>query len=150
NTLADVAMKYWKTDLRPDLDNIVPTGTQNPAFWQHMVTFGISIGLRGTLAQGSVAQALQDGRPRRNGTAVNWPDPTDNENAERIDDLLHAAVNGHGEFIAATSAGQFRDSLTSVLGQIQARLASGSNVARSEEHTSELQSRENLVCRLLL
>lgn len=129
NTLADVAMKYWKTDLRPDLDNIVPTGTQNPAFWQHMVTFGISIGLKGTLDQGSVAQVLQDGRPRRNGTAVNWPDPTDNENAERIDDLLHAAVNGHGEFIAATSADQFRDSLTSVLGQIQARLASGSNVA---------------------
>src|SRR5690606_41370093 len=26
----------------------------------------------------------------------------------------------------------------------------GSDVARSEEHTSELQSRENLVCRLLL
>src|SRR5690606_16505948 len=129
NTLADVAMKYWKTDLRPDLDNIVPTGTQNPAFWQHMVTFGISIGLKGTLDQGSVAQVLQDGRPRKNGTAVNWPDPTDSENAERIDDLLHAAVNGHGEFIAATSADQFRDSLTSVLGQIQARLASGSNVA---------------------
>ncbi|WP_155951990.1 PilC/PilY family type IV pilus protein [Pseudoxanthomonas suwonensis] len=129
NTLADVAMKYWKTDLRSDLDNIVPTGTQNPAFWQHMVTFGISIGLKGTLDQGSVAQVLQDGRPRRNGTDVNWPDPTDDENAERIDDLLHAAVNGHGEFIAATSADQFRDSLTSVLGQIQARLASGSNVA---------------------
>src|SRR5690606_40360376 len=27
---------------------------------------------------------------------------------------------------------------------------SGQNAARSEEHTSELQSRENLVCRLLL
>src|SRR5690606_40381667 len=26
----------------------------------------------------------------------------------------------------------------------------GSDIARSEEHTSELQSRENLVCRLLL
>src|SRR5690606_373265 len=30
------------------------------------------------------------------------------------------------------------------------RLAAGRPVARSEEHTSELQSRENLVCRLLL
>jgi len=129
NTLADVAMKYWKTDLRPDLVNIVPTSTQNPAFWQHMVTFGISIGLKGTLDQGSVAQVVQDGRPRKNGDPVDWPDPTNREDAERIDDLLHAAVNGHGEFIAATSADQFRDSLTSVLGQIQARLASGSNVA---------------------
>src|SRR5690606_42017761 len=31
-----------------------------------------------------------------------------------------------------------------------ARAADGRRVGRSEEHTSELQSRENLVCRLLL
>lgn len=129
NTLADVAMKYWKTDLRPDQDNIIPTSADNPAFWQHMVTFGISIGLKGTLDQTSVAQVLRDGRPRRNGTNVDWPDPTDTENAERIDDLLHAAVNGRGDFIAATSADRFREAITSVLGLIQARLASGSNVA---------------------
>src|SRR2546427_7122518 len=30
------------------------------------------------------------------------------------------------------------------------RVASSGNVARSEEHTSELQSQSNLVCRLLL
>src|SRR5690606_40278598 len=30
------------------------------------------------------------------------------------------------------------------------RLAQGGSTLRSEEHTSELQSRENLVCRLLL
>ncbi|ODS63528.1 MAG: hypothetical protein ABS41_05630 [Arenimonas sp. SCN 70-307] len=122
-------MKYWKTDLRPDQDNIIPTSADNPAFWQHMVTFGISIGLKGTLDQTSVSQVLRDGRPRRGGTNVDWPDPTDAENAERIDDLLHAAVNGRGDFIAATSADRFREAITSVLGLIQARLASGSNVA---------------------
>jgi type IV pilus assembly protein PilY1 len=129
NTLADVAMKYWKMDLRPDQDNIIPTSADNSAFWQHMVTFGISIGLKGTVDQTSVAEVLRDGRPRINGTAVDWPDPTDAENAERIDDLLHAAVNGRGDFIAATSADKFREAITSVLGLIQARLASGSNVA---------------------
>ncbi len=129
NTLADVAMKYWKNDLRPDQDNIIPTSADNPAFWQHMVTFGISIGLKGTVDQTSVSQVLRDGRPRINGSAVNWPNPTDAENAERIDDLLHAAVNGRGDFIAATSADRFREAITSVLGLIQARLASGSNVA---------------------
>lgn len=128
-TLADVAMKYWKTDLRPDQDNIIPTGASNPAFWQHMVTFGISIGLKGTVDQGSVAEILRDGRPRINGTAVDWPDPTDTENNERIDDLLHAAVNGHGEFIAANNAETFSTALSGVLGIIQSRLASGSNVA---------------------
>src|SRR5690606_41547433 len=33
---------------------------------------------------------------------------------------------------------------------IEARYWAGSSSRRSEEHTSELQSRENLVCRLLL
>lgn len=139
NTLADVAMKYWKNDLRPGadgLDNLVPTSGNNPAFWQHMVTFGISIGLKGTVDQTSVSQFTSAAnRPRINGVNVNWPDPDmDNtsgtaEIAARIDDLLHAAVNGRGEFIAATNATDFRDALNSVLGQIQARLASGSNVA---------------------
>ncbi|MBW8312599.1 MAG: pre-peptidase C-terminal domain-containing protein [Rhizobium sp.] len=129
NTLADVAMKYWKTDLRTDQDNIMPTSANNPAFWQHMVTFGISIGLKGTVDQGSVAEILRDGRPRINGVAVNWPDPTNTEDAERIDDLLHAAVNGHGEFIAANNAESFSTALSGVLGIIQSRLASGSNVA---------------------
>src|SRR5690606_15591617 len=41
--------------------------------------------------------------------------------------------------------------LGAALGQLGvAALASGDAIARSEEHTSELQSRENLVCRLLL
>ncbi|HEY9142655.1 MAG TPA: PilC/PilY family type IV pilus protein [Arenimonas sp.] len=129
NTLADVAMRYWKYDLRDNLDNIVPTSTSNPAFWQHMVTFGVSIGLKGTVDQTSVADVLAAGRPRINGVAVDWPDPTDGENAERIDDLLHASVNGRGEFIAASNAEDFGTALNSVLGQIQSRLASGSNVA---------------------
>lgn len=129
NTLADVAMQYWKADLRTDLDNIVPTVNDQAAFWQHMVTFGISIGLKGTVDQTSVAQVLEDNGPRIGGNPVAWPNPIDNSGAERIDDLLHAAVNGHGEFIAATSADRFRDALVGVLGQIQSRLASGSNVA---------------------
>ena len=129
NALSDIAMYYWKNDLRGDLDNLVPTTGANPAFWQHMVTFGVSIGLKGTLDQQSVADVMRDGRPRRNGVAVAWPNPTDTENAERIDDLLHAAVNGRGEFIAATDAARFAEQLAGLLGQIQSRLAAGSNVA---------------------
>src|SRR5436309_12313440 len=34
--------------------------------------------------------------------------------------------------------------------RLSARALRGAGAARSEEHTSELQSRENLVCRLLL
>src|SRR5207237_3810775 len=40
--------------------------------------------------------------------------------------------------------------LPAPLGVIEIELASGSRLRRSEEHTSELQSHLNLVCRLLL
>ena len=33
NTLADVAMKYWVSDLRTSTPNEVPTSTEDPAFW---------------------------------------------------------------------------------------------------------------------
>ncbi|TCZ88658.1 pilus assembly protein [Lysobacter sp. N42] len=129
DTLGDIAMRYWKNDLRTDLDNLVPSTPANPAFWQHMATFGISIGLKGSLDQTSVAEVVRDGSPRKNGVNVAWPTPGSGKGVENIDDLLHAAVNGHGEFIAATNAEAFGEALNSVLGQIQARLASGSNVS---------------------
>ncbi|GAB3343419.1 PilC/PilY family type IV pilus protein [Marilutibacter aestuarii] len=123
-TLADVAMHYWKTDLMPNMDNIVPASTLNPAFWQHMVTFGVSLGLKGTLPQTSVADVLRDGA-----SGFNWPDPTDNEDDHRIDDLLHAAVNGHGAFAAASNPVEFANALRSALATIDERTSSGSNIA---------------------
>lgn len=132
DTLADVAMYYWKNDLRPGtggLANIVPTSAANPAFWQHMVTFGISIGLKGTLDQGSVESVVSGGGPRKGGVAVSWPDPTDTEDEERIDDLLHAAVNGHGTFVAASNPTEFASGLQAALAAITERTASFSNIS---------------------
>src|SRR5690606_26238686 len=68
NTLADVAMHYWKRDLRPNLPNNVSPSTLNPAFWQHMVTFGISIGLQGTLNPETDVDRIAEGE-------ISWPDP---------------------------------------------------------------------------
>jgi type IV pilus assembly protein PilY1 len=42
-TLADYAMFYWKSDLRGDLDNTVQINSDDPAFWQHLVTFAITL-----------------------------------------------------------------------------------------------------------
>jgi type IV pilus assembly protein PilY1 len=130
-TLADVAMYYWRRDLRTDIDamghnaatrekNNVPTSAADPAFWQHMVTFGISIGLKGNSGYRSVAEVPAN---------MSWPDPTDNEDADRIDDLLHAAVNGHGRFIAASNPTEFAAGLGEALAAIQQRTSSFSNVA---------------------
>ena len=117
NTLGDIANYYWKTDLRTDLENIVPQSVGNPGYWQHMVTYGISIGLQGTLDPVADLVPLTNGTVNSNGT-TGWPNPTLAENPTRIDDLFHAAVNGRGKFIAATNADAFtaglRDALTNI------------------------------------
>lgn len=120
-TLADVAMHYWKRDLRPTMRNIVPTTAANPAFWQHMVTFGLSIGLSGNTGMGSVRDVPS------NYSA--WPDPMASENGTRIDDLLHAAVNSRGTFVAASDPDEFTDGLKAALAAIVERTGSFSNVA---------------------
>lgn len=130
NTLADVAMHYWKRDLRTDLPNTVSSSASNPAFWQHMVTFGISIGLRGTLNVENTLDSV------RNNTAVAWPNPNDNEDAERIDDLFHAAVNGRGAFVSAGNPDQFVDGLGGALRSIASRRATGSNASVAGSSTT--------------
>ena len=120
-TLADVAMEYWKRDLRT-LPNNVPTSSANPAFWQHMVTFGISIGLQGTLNPDTAEAEIAAG-------ARAWPNPLDAEDEHRIDDLLHATVNSRGKFVAATNPSEFTEGLRSALATIVERTSSSSNVS---------------------
>ncbi len=129
NTLADVAMHYWKRDLRTDLTNSVPASASNPAFWQHMVTFGISIGLRGTLDPKVDLPALTSG-------VKTWPNPMDNEDLDRIDDLFHASVNGRGAFVSAGNPEEFADGLGNALRAISARRGSGSNATVTGTSTS--------------
>ena len=118
NTLADVAMYYWKTDLR-DLANNVPTTQADPAFWQHMVTFGISIGLKTSMGWSSVGDVPANPA---------WPQPGA-DRAANIDDLLHAAVNGRGSFVSASNPKEFTSGLAKALAAIAQRTSSFSNVA---------------------
>lgn len=120
DTLADVAMRYWKTDLRTGLANIVPTTTANPAFWQHMVTFGISIGEKGTLDPETDLPAITAG-------TLNWPTPVNNT-IVNIDDLWHASVNGRGKFLVANNPEEFATGLKAALASIIERTGSFSNV----------------------
>ncbi|WP_165782395.1 pilus assembly protein [Solilutibacter silvestris] len=121
DTLADVAMYFWEHDLRTDLPDAVPATTQDPAFWQHMSTFAISIGAQGTLNQTTDWPKLQKQQ-------INWPQPVA-DSLTAIDDLWHAAVNGHGQFTPATSPDIFAQALSNALGSITGRTASGSNLA---------------------
>jgi len=117
NTLADVAMYYWKTDLRTDLDNKVPTNAKDPAFWQHMVNFTVGLGVEGTLSK----------LPGSTGGPSAWPDPASSEPA-KIDDLWHAAVNSRGEFFSAQDPATFASGLSNALNNIIARTSSAAAV----------------------
>lgn len=131
STLADVAMYYWKNDLRTDLDNIVPTNSNDNAFWQHMTTFTIGLGLVGTVNQTSVAAVLANrGATYTSGgtTYVGWPTPVNNS-ITAVDDLLHAAVNGHGTYVAASNPEEFASGLKAALAAVTERTGSFSSVA---------------------
>ncbi len=117
NTLADVAMHYWKTDLRSNLANKVPTNARDPAFWQHMVSFTVGLGVEGTLSS----------LPGSSGGPTGWPDPTKSE-AAKIDDLWHAAVNSRGEFFSAQDPVTFASGLSSALNNMTARISSAAAV----------------------
>lgn len=129
NTLADVAMRYWKRDLRTDLPNNVPSQystvaaendlhDRDSAFWQHMVTFTISIGLKTKSGLSSVSDVT---------ASTTWPAPGNNS-VNNIDDLLHAAVNGRGTFVSAGNPQAFADGLEAALAKVSERTASFSNV----------------------
>lgn len=129
NTLADVAMYYWKRDLRTDLTNNVQISESDPAFWQHMVTIGIGLGVDGTINKQNAFVALRDG------TSLTWPNPlspdssSTSSNPSKIDDLLHAAINSRGIYFSAKSSQEFTEGLKQSLANIQSRLGSGNSLA---------------------
>ncbi|MEA9608113.1 PilC/PilY family type IV pilus protein [Xanthomonas campestris pv. plantaginis] len=121
DTLADVAMRFWKNDLRADLANNVPTSSRDPGFWQHMVTYAISIGASGTLNPETDLPALTAG-------TLNWPTPRNNT-IVNVDDLWHASVNGRGDFIVASNPNEFTQALKASLASIIERAGAFSNLS---------------------
>ncbi len=141
NSLADIAMKYWKNDLDAGwsvssrLENTVPTSAANPAFWQHMVTFGVGFGVQGSINPTTAFNAISN-----NGT-INWPSPSATD-AGKIDDLLHASVNGRGGFFAASDPNAFSQGMAETLSSIAERIGTSSNIAATA--INSLQSESNL------
>ncbi|MCK0165000.1 hypothetical protein MWU62_14060 [Marinobacter sp. S6332] len=126
NTLADVAMHFWVRDLRDDLPNEVPVsskaGNIDPAFWQHMVTFGVGLGVEGEIDAKTAFDAILD-----DSISVTWPS-TDSDSG-KVDDLLHAAVNGRGGFFNAADPDTFATKLAAVLSDIVSRVEESSTSA---------------------
>lgn len=143
--------------------NNVATTLADPATTQHMTTFTLGLG-----AQGKMIYAPADGINYWNDTSGDfydvkktstaspstgictwqssggcyWPTPAANSNAN-IDDLWHAAVNGHGTYFSARDPSSLASSLTSLLAKISniprpgtaaAAASSNPNVSTSDNY----------------
>jgi len=142
NTLADVAYYYYNTDLRTscgsnDLctNNVSPSGSDanvdDVAQHQHMVTFTIGLGVDGTLTYDPNYKTSSSGDyfNIKQGTAK-WPAPSKNL-PETIDDLWHAAVNGHGTYFSASNPAVLESSLRKALSSIDSTNGAGAAAATS-------------------
>ena len=131
NTLADVAMYYYKTDLRTDLANQVPASGRDNAPHQHMTTFTVGMGLAGTFNYDPnyETQTSGDFRDVTQGTKL-WPNPGSQEEA-KLDDLWHAAVNGRGKFFSAQDPVALANGIAETLNSVQSRIGAGAAAATS-------------------
>jgi type IV pilus assembly protein PilY1 len=132
-TLADVAMYYYKTDLHTDMPNEVPVMRRDldgvppgvfsgpdPKMHQHMKTYAIAFGVTGTVDPADV--------PIDPSTPFDWPNPFDG-NLEKVDDMLHAAVNGRGRFLSASDPRELRSALETAFLEFTQAASSTSSAA---------------------
>ncbi|SFM31806.1 pilus assembly protein [Variovorax sp. OV329] len=117
DSLADVAMRYWIRDMTGNSAGKVQATPGDPATWQHMVTYSIGLGATGTLSAPPAAGST-------------WPVPQPGT-ATAIDDLWHAALNGHGQYFNSSDPERLRTSLGSILDDIVNRTGSASAVSVS-------------------
>lgn len=158
NTLADLAMHYWATDLNPDLDNDLPayipfksgdTTTDywdprnDPATWQHMTNFVMGLGLTESLNNANVpwAGSTFGGSGYNNllnGTAT-WPAAASNS-TNNVYDLWHAAINSRGEFFSVDSPEAMVQAFDDILSRIADRK---STAARPAINSGQVSADEN-------
>lgn len=135
NTLADIAMKYWVTDLRTDLPNRVKqiqatvisgntTTVANESFWQNMSFYAVGFGVSGTLPQTATTLASL------NSGGTSWPTVGD-EDTTAVDDLWHATINTRSKILSAKNAGTLNDAVEGMLADINRNTSSQSGVAAS-------------------
>ncbi|HEY8100131.1 MAG TPA: PilC/PilY family type IV pilus protein [Burkholderiaceae bacterium] len=157
DTLADVAMYYYQTDLRTSAlgncgagntlcTNNVFTSATDSQTQQHMTTFTLGLGGSGRMLYSSSYltggsadyQAVLLGSTasgtvctwQTSGTVCTWPVPGSDQ-VENIDDLWHAAVNGHGAYFSATDPTSLSAGLSNALAGINSRKGSAAAAATS-------------------
>ena len=160
-SLADVVASYWKEDLRPDLNNDVPANSRDPAFWQHLSTYTIGLGVSGTGKVKRVSDSSVTVPPSEPGTSPYFPyigktwletqelrdalianrEPMawtfgNDEAPETGDDLIHSSMVGRGRYLSATNPKTLALGLTTVLAEAADNPGSLANVVTSSPQVS--------------
>ena len=129
NTLADIAMKYYETDLSTLADRVpvITNVDENPA--QHLVTYAVAFGVDGTLTDADTPADHDAATP-----SPPWPSPFSfrgprSRRSTRIDDMRHAGFNARGLFLSGQVPQQLINTLNAVISDIGTRIGTAAAVA---------------------
>lgn len=157
NSLADVAHYYYYRDIRTAncdvgeggadvCTNNVPTSTKDPNPAQHMTTFTLGLGVDGvmTFREDYETAAAGDFYRIRTGDTgcawtagtCDWPVPVEGSETT-VDDLWHAAVNGHGSYFSAQDPASLATGLANALNSLKVRNAAASASATSTPNVTQ-------------
>ena len=136
-TLADVAKTYYDEDLRPALDDDVPTDEFDTQNQQHLTTIGVGFGVSGLLVDddgdGWPGTADVDGNSTYTET-TDWGIPS--TDPARIDDLWHAAYNSRGLYLSAKNPEELTDRLNDAILYATSAIGSASGVTSNSGRLS--------------
>jgi type IV pilus assembly protein PilY1 len=165
-SLADVTLHWYNggsstgtVSLRPGLEDmtkpgLVPAGPGENTHL-HVTTFTMGLGMDGVMnyeKNYDTAPAIggdfynlitraSTGCSWNGGGAYVWPDPQVTSSAntvqERVDDLWHAAINGHGKYFSASDPGSVQAGLAEAISNITVRVGAASAAATSTPNISQ-------------
>jgi type IV pilus assembly protein PilY1 len=121
NQLSDFTSYYWRRDLRPDLDNIVPPSDRDPAYWQHLSTFTVGIGISGSGRIPQIATQASRDLAIEQASTIAWEPVTfdDSFDPRKGDDFVHASMSGRGRYFLASEPNAFAQDLAEALAEAQ-------------------------------
>ena len=166
-SLADVALYWYNggsnnntVSLRPSIDDVtkiglVPAGAGENTHL-HVNTYTLGLGIDGIMTYESkydtapkpggdfynLLTKVTTGCPWNGGGAYVWPDPhvtdsTSNTIQERVDDLWHTAINGHGKYFSASDPLAVQAGLNEAISNITVRVGAASAAATSTPNISK-------------
>ncbi|QGZ42930.1 hypothetical protein GO485_04495 [Pseudoduganella flava] len=165
-SISDVALHWYNggsstgtVSLRPDLEPDVTKPGQVPAAegentHLHMNTYTLGLGVDGVMTYESnydtapkaggdfynLITRVPTGCPWNANGAYVWPNPdttnTSSTVQERVDDLWHAAINGHGKYFSANEPREVVEGLSAALANMQVTLGAASAAATSTPNIS--------------